>query len=71
MMFQCICGFDIDRKVDFNHKLLFKLFFYWLVNCASLVYKLYIAFQIQERSFYWIVFSTGIFKKVNLFLLAY
>ena len=45
--------------------------FYWPVNCASLVYKLYIAFQIQEHCFYWIVFTTGIFKKVNLFILAY
>ena len=44
---------------------------YWPVNCASLVYELYIAFQIQEHCFYWIVFASGIFKKVNLFILAY
>ena len=41
------------------------------MNCISVVYKLYIAFQIQEHRFYWIVFTSGIFKKVNLFLLAY
>ena len=44
------------------------------VNRASLVYKLYIAFQARpdtKHCFYWIVFSTGIFKNVNLVLLAY
>ena len=49
----------------------FLIFFYWPVNCANLVYKLHIAFQMQEHCFYWIAFSTGIFKEVNLFLLVY
>ena len=47
---------------------------YWPVNCASLVYKLYISFQTRsytQTSFLWILFNIGIFKKVNLVLLAY
>ena len=48
-IFKGVFGFDIDRKL-ISIISYFLSFFYWPVNCATTVYKLYIAFQTVRNS---------------------
>ena len=64
-MFEVIFSFDMNTKFSFNFQLLFKLFFDWAVNCASLVCKLYIVFQTQsDTELFFIVFMSQLFLLV-------
>ena len=67
-------GFDIDKRFSFNHYLLFKLFCndLLIVQVWSINHTVRFSHgQIQEYCFYWIEFSTGIFRKINSVLLEY
>ena len=48
-IFKGVFGFDIDRKL-ISIISYFLSFFYWPVNYATTVYKLYIAFQTQSET---------------------
>ena len=48
-IFKGVFGFDIDKKL-ISIISYFLSFFYWPVNCATTVYKLYIAFQTQSET---------------------
>ena len=61
-------------KTDFRDNQLKKVTILNITPCASLVYKFRIAFQTRtgtDHYFYWIVFSAGVFREINLALLVY
>ena len=69
-----IFGFAIDTKFSWNYYLLFKVLStsLWIGQVWSINHTLHLRHgQKHECCFYWIVYSTDIFKKVNLALLAY
>ena len=73
MIFESNFGFEIDRMLSFSYYILFKLFSIGpsIVHTWSIIRYL-IMFQhgkIHEVCFYWNVFSTDIYRKVNFYCL--
>ena len=74
MLFECILILTFIESLVLTLSYFFRLFStgLWIVQVWPINYTFCFRHgQIQEHCFYWIVFSTGIFKKVNLVLLTY